>query len=52
MTIKNDEPNIADVVLDFKPPSRSMVDYFVKMSSTVKSESMYHDSNGYLVSKR
>lgn len=52
LTIKIDEPNIVDFSLDFKPPNRSYADYFVKMSSGVKSDVLYHDSNGYLVSKR
>lgn len=52
LTIKIDEPNIVDFSLDFKPPNRSYVDYFLKMSSSVKSEVLYHDSNGYLVARR
>ena len=52
LTIKIDEPNIVDFSLDFKPPTRSYADYFVKMTSSVKSEVLYHDSNGYLVSRR
>ena len=38
--------------MEFKPPSRDYVDYFIRMSSTVKGSTMFHDSNGYLVSKR
>lgn len=52
ITIKNDEPNIIDVVHQFKPDSRNMVDYFMKVSSNVKSDTLFHDSNGFLVSKR
>lgn len=52
MTIKNDEPNIIDVEHKFKPGDRNSVDYFMKVSSSVKSDTLYHDSNGFLVSKR
>lgn len=52
LTIKTDEPNIIDIVHTFKPASRSMVDYFMKVSSSVKSDTLYHDANGFLVAKR
>ena len=52
ITVKNDEPNMIDVVHTFKPENRNMVDYFMKVSSTVQSDTLYHDSNGFLVSKR
>lgn len=52
ITIKNDEPNIIDVLHTFRPESRNMVDYFMKVSSNVKSDTLFHDSNGFLVSKR
>lgn len=29
-----------------------MMDYFMKISSTVKNDTLYHDSNGFLVAKR
>lgn len=29
-----------------------MADYFMKVSSSVKSDTLFHDSNGFLVSKR
>ncbi len=29
-----------------------MVDYFMKVESTVRSDTLYHDSNGFLVIKR
>lgn len=29
-----------------------MYDYFLKVSSNIKNSILYHDSNGYLVSKR
>jgi hypothetical protein len=41
-----------DFVLNFEPPNRNMADYFLQVESTVKSNTMFHDSNGYLVSKR
>mgnify|MGYP002078340014 CR=1 FL=1 len=52
ITIKNDEPNMIDVWHNFKPATRAMQDYFMKVSSTVKSSTLYHDSNGFLVAKR
>lgn len=52
ITVKNDEPNVIDVVHNFKPESRLMADYFMKVSSGVKSDVLFHDSNGFLVSKR
>jgi hypothetical protein len=45
-------PNIIDVVHSFCPSNTSIIDYFMKVSSSVKSETLYHDSNGFLVSKR
>jgi hypothetical protein len=45
-------PNIIDIVHSFKPLNHSIADYFMKVSSTVKSDTLYHDSNGFLVSKR
>lgn len=41
-----------DIVFDFKPSARSMQDYFLKVDSGVKSDVLYHDSNGFLVAKR
>jgi hypothetical protein len=29
-----------------------MLDYFMKVSTSVKSSTLYHDSNGFLVAKR
>ena len=52
ITIKPDNPNIIDVIFDFKPGSRAMQDYFLKVESPVKSDMLYHDSNGFLVAKR
>lgn len=52
ITVTNEQLNIIDVVHAFKPEDRSMVDYFMKVSSTVKSDTLYHDSNGFLVAKR
>jgi hypothetical protein len=52
ITVKNDEPNIIDVIQKFQPTSSDFIDYFMMVSSTVKSDTLYHDSNGFLVKKR
>jgi hypothetical protein len=41
-----------DVIQNFKPTSTADVDYFLMVSSNVKSDTLYHDSNGFLVAKR
>jgi hypothetical protein len=52
ITIKHDMPNIVDLVHRFHPANLSTADYFMRVSSTVKSNTLYHDSNGFLVAKR
>lgn len=44
--------SLVDIVFNFKPPTNTPFDYFLKVSSHIKSSDLYHDSNGYLVSKR
>jgi hypothetical protein len=52
ITVKASQPNIIDVIHNFKPDTVSLTDYFMRVSSNVKSDTLYHDSNGFLVSKR
>ena len=52
ITIHNQDQTQVDIVFDFKPIGRNMVDYFLKVDSLVKSSSLYHDSMGFLVAKR
>ena len=52
LTIKVNEPYVVDTVFTFSPPTNAVVDYFLKVSSEVSSSTLYHDSNGYLVSRR
>lgn len=52
ITIDNEHPSEVDIVFEFKPIGRNMVDYFLKVDSPVKSDMLYHDSMGYLVAKR
>lgn len=52
ITIEIEKPSKVDFVFEFKPPNRSMVDYFLKVDSPVQSDVLFHDSNGFLVAKR
>lgn len=53
VTIKNAEKNVIDLQTVFKPDTRDLVDYFIKVESKINSQGeFYHDSNGYLVIKR
>lgn len=53
VTIKNSEKNIIDLQTTFKPDTRDLNDYFIKIDSKIQSKGeFYHDSNGYLVIKR
>ena len=51
LTIKDHQRHIVDLDFVFTPMGK-MADYFLKISSNVKSSSLYHDSNGYLVAQR
>lgn len=53
ITITTTAPQELDVDTTFKPPTREMNDYFLKIDTGLdfKGE-FYHDMNGYLVSKR
>lgn len=53
LTIKNKEINVVEVQTFFKPQTREMFDYFLKISSNINSKGQFfHDMNGYLVAKR
>ena len=54
ITLKKNDPSNIDYDLKFTPFGYSMVDYFLKVESNIVNENseFYHDSNGYLVSKR